>query len=83
MGINRKAFSQKVFNRNDEPARRALKAFFPYKDGDKEYTVIDNPDKYAGDLCLLENGKFIGIIEVEVKHAWTGKDYPYKDVRYW
>lgn len=43
------------------------------------FSLVVNRDKYGIDLVGECNGVTCGV-EVEVKHSWTGRDFPYTNV---
>jgi hypothetical protein len=60
-----KKFDQKLFNKNDVPAREAAKKFWE----SRGVHARDNPDVYGPDLILdIDN-----LLEVEIKHTWRDK----------
>ena len=60
-----KKFDQKLFNKNDVPAREAAKKFWE----SRGVHARDNPDVYGPDL-ILDIGN---LLEVEIKHTWRDK----------
>lgn len=71
-----KPFSQELYNTDNSACEVVID--FLTKQG---WQVGYHPDKYAIDL-LASNGKENWEIEVEVKHNWQGKDFPFKDVHF-
>jgi hypothetical protein len=68
IGIN-KPFNQRTFDKNDPPARQAVKQYF-YDYGKtrngKPIILIDNPKKYEPDLMTLDKSEYF-----EVYHCLT------------
>ena len=78
MKYKKKPFSEKLHAQDDTAAKKALSKFFP-KDG---VELKEPPSQYDVDFFLVKNKKKVANLEVEVKHAWDQKEYPYEDVRY-
>lgn len=72
-----KPFSQELHNQNDFPARELVKRSFLDHWG---ITLIDNPDRYGVDLLAYRKDKFVGYVEIEVKHNWVGHKFPYEAI---
>lgn len=65
-----KPFSQELYNQNDNAKELAIKWFDSIG-----FKLIVNKDQYGIDLV---GNKFM--VEVEVKHNWKGKDFPFETV---
>ena len=68
-----KKFDKELFDKNDSIARSKAKEYFLSKGQE----VKDNEDKYGPDLVL---GSGINV-ELEVKHSWKGRKFPFKTVQ--
>jgi len=60
----RKVFSQKLHDKYDEPARKAVASWANMKWG---FEVKDNPNRYGVDLICFRLGVPVGALEVEVR----------------
>ena len=70
----RKHFDRQLYDKNDKIARDIVKKAFLANYG---YILKDNPDIYGPDLMAYQDGKFLGLIEVEVKQFWKDhKNFP-------
>lgn len=72
-----KPFSQELYD-NDDAAKEFVIAFFTKRFG---FIVYVNPDPYGIDL-IVENERGTFELEVEVKHAWKGKKFPFKSLHF-
>ena len=72
MVMNYKAFSQELYDANDDAKELVIKWL-----GANNIKSWVNPDKYGIDLVSDEK-KY----EVEVKHNWRGSSFPFKDVHF-
>jgi hypothetical protein len=70
----RKQFSQQLHDDNDPIARKKVKKFIEWNHG---ISLMENPDKYDIDLICQENGNITAGYEVERRHNWLGKDFPF------
>jgi hypothetical protein len=69
----RKAFEQELHDKYDAPAKQAIAKFIMDTYG---ILAIPNPDKYGVDLLVVQEGKRIGQIEVEVRQWSPTCPYP-------
>ena len=76
--MTKKRFSKELFDENDQLAKSAAIKHFT-KEG---FTVQVNPDRYAADLMLFKNGKFVQFVECEVKRVWKDDEFPYANVQF-
>ena len=72
-----KPFSQELYNR-DDAAKQYVIGFFTAKYG---WLVYVNPDQYGIDL-IVENERGVFELEVEVKHNWKGRNFPYQTIHF-
>ena len=70
----RKPFSQALHDDNDPVARKRIKDYLEWAHGVK---LMENPDKYDIDLICQEDGSIIAGYEVERRHNWLGRDFPF------
>jgi hypothetical protein len=73
-----KEFSQEHY-RADDDAKNAVGKWLATKWG--FHNVRVNPDRYGIDLLAEHEGKTFGI-EVEVKHNWQGRRFPFSSIHY-
>jgi len=69
-----KPFDTKLYEEDDN-AKQTIKDWLTLKG----YSVWVNPDDYGIDLIGEKNGRKLGW-EVEVKHNWRGKRFPFTSV---
>ena len=67
-----KKFDQKLFDKYDPPARKAVTDWMKMKWG---LECIPNPNVYGVDLIALRGGSLVGFVEVEVR-GWAYCHYP-------
>lgn len=72
-----KPFSQELYDR-DDAAKEFVIDFFRVRHGFKIYV---NPDQYGIDL-IVENERGRFELEVEVKHNWKGKRFPFRTIHF-
>lgn len=72
-----KPFSQELYDR-DDAAKEFVIDFFTKRYG---FLVYVNPDQYGIDL-IVENERGTFELEVEVKHNWKGKVFPFKTIHF-
>ncbi len=72
-----KPFDKELYEAND-PAKEFVIAYFTERYG---FLVYVNPDQYGIDL-IVENERGTFELEVEVKHNWKGKRFPYQTVHF-
>ena len=72
-----KPFDPELYDRDDR-AKDFVRAFFEQRFG---FIAYVNPDQYGIDL-IIENDRGKFELEVEVKQAWTGRNFPYKTLHY-
>jgi len=72
----RKPFSEALYN-TDDSAKDQLVAYL-IKRG---YEAWVNPNDYGIDVCAIKDGEKY-YFEVEVKHNWKGKDFPFDTLHY-
>ena len=73
----KKPFDQTNYEQNDN-AKHVVVEFLNKWDFQN---VRVNPDKYGIDLLCERNGSTYGV-EVEVKHNWTGYEFPFASVHW-
>ena len=69
-----KPFSQELHDDNDPQARRKVQDFFLHQQG---IEMVENPDKYDIDLLQKDNGDILAGYEVERRHNWFARDFPF------
>lgn len=67
------AFSQRLFEKYDIPARERIKRVL-------HDCVTDNPDIYKQDFIINDNECKYKYLEIQVCPSWIGDDYPYEMV---
>ena len=72
-----KPFSQELYDR-DDAAKEFVIDFFRTRYG---WVVYVNPDQYGIDL-IVENERGRFELEVEVKHNWKGRRFPYPTIHF-
>jgi hypothetical protein len=72
-----KPFDKDLYDAND-PAKEFVIKFFTERYG---FLVYVNPDPYGIDL-IVENERGTFELEVEVKHNWKGKRFPFQTVHF-
>lgn len=72
-----KPFSKELYDR-DDAAKEFVIDYFTIRHGFKVYV---NPDQYGIDL-IVENERGIFELEVEVKHNWKGRNFPYPTIHF-
>lgn len=72
-----KPFSQELYDK-DDAAKEFVITFFTERYG---FLVYVNPDQYGIDL-IVENERGTFELEVEVKHNWKGKVFPFRTVHF-
>jgi hypothetical protein len=72
-----KPFSQELYDR-DDAAKELVIAYFKTRFG---YNAYVNPDPYGIDV-IVENERGRFEVEVEVKHAWTGRLFPFRTIHF-
>jgi|ETNvirenome_6_85_1030632.scaffolds.fasta_scaffold11322_3 hypothetical protein len=73
----RKSFSKALFDENDPQARNAARDLAATFGLDE---IIENSNQYGIDLLGMTKGKISVGIEVEVKHGWSGGDFPFSTI---
>ena len=69
-----KPFSQELHDDNDPQARKKVQDFFLHQQG---VELVENPDKYDIDLLQKDNGSILAGYEVERRHNWFTRDFPF------
>jgi hypothetical protein len=72
-----KPFSQELYD-NDDKAKHLIIDFLESNGWD----AWVNPDTYGIDLLALDPNGIEYQIEVEVKHNWSGRTFPYKTLHF-
>jgi hypothetical protein len=72
-----KPFSQDLYDQDDR-AKEFVIAFFKERYGFNAYV---NPDQYGIDL-IVENERGVFELEVEVKHNWKVRNFPYPTIHF-
>ena len=72
-----KPFDKDLYDAND-PAKEFVIKFFTERYG---FLVYVNPDPYGIDL-IVENERGTFELEVEVKHNWKGKRFPFQTMHF-
>lgn len=72
-----KPFSKELYDR-DDAAKEFVIDYFTIRHG---FTVYVNPDQYGIDL-IVENERGRFELEVEVKHNWKGRNFPYQTIHF-
>ena len=70
----RKPFSQQLHDDNDPVARLKVQDYFMAQQG---IELVENPDKYDIDLLHKSNGDILAGYEVERRHNWATRDFPF------
>jgi hypothetical protein len=73
---NFKKFDKKLYNQNDNKARKAGIKFWK----SKGYNIQNNPDEFGPDLIAEKDGDSF-FVEVEVKHNWNKEQFPFNDLQ--
>jgi hypothetical protein len=76
--MSSKEFSSDHYNADDN-AKNQVGKWLATRWGFKNVRV--NPDKYGIDLLAEHEGRSFGI-EVEVKHNWKGRNFPFSSLHY-
>jgi hypothetical protein len=71
-----KKFSQFLYDRDDQAKELVINYL-----KSRGYDAWVNPDQYGVDVMACKDGDVFEI-EVEVKHNWKGKDFPYNSVHF-
>ena len=72
-----KPFDRELYDR-DDAAKEFVITYFTERYG---FLVYVNPDQYGIDL-IVENERGTFELEVEVKHNWKGKRFPFQSVHF-